>query len=48
MMFIETSAKTRIGVTEAFNEIVHKVLESDLINDVCLAEKRKNIKTLTS
>lgn len=25
MMFIETSAKTRIGVQEAFEELVHKV-----------------------
>jgi len=46
MIFIETSAKTRTGVAESFNEVVSKVLESKLIDDVFLAEKRKNIKTL--
>ena len=33
MMFIETSAKEKIGVTEAFEEVVNKVLESPLAED---------------
>ena len=32
-MFIETSAKEKIGVTEAFEEVVNKVLESPLSED---------------
>jgi len=34
MMFIETSAKEKIGVNEAFEEVVNKVLESPMIEDV--------------
>ena len=36
MMFIETSAKERIGVNEAFEEVVNKVLESPMIEEVQL------------
>ena len=51
-MFIETSAKTKIGVQEAFEELVNKVnrkvllvqiVESPLIKDISLEEKRRNI-----
>ena len=34
MMFIETSAKEKIGVNEAFEEVVNKVLESPMIEEV--------------
>ena len=36
MMFIETSAKERIGVNEAFEEVVNKVLESPLVDETML------------
>ena len=36
MMFIETSAKERIGVNEAFEEVVNKVLESPQVDEVTL------------
>ena len=36
MMFIETSAKEKIGVNEAFEEVVNKVLESPMIEEVQL------------
>ena len=36
MMYIETSAKERIGVNEAFEEVVNKVLESPMIEDIAL------------
>ena len=36
MMFIETSAKERIGVNEAFEEVVNKVLESPMIDETTL------------
>ena len=29
MLFIETSAKTRLGVKQAFEEVVLKILEND-------------------
>ena len=32
--FIETSAKEKIGVNEAFEEVVNKVLESPMIEEV--------------
>ena len=34
MMFIETSAKEKIGVNEAFEEVVNKILESPMIEEV--------------
>ena len=46
MMFIETSAKSRIGIQEAFEELVNKVIESPLIKEVCLEEKRKKMADL--
>ncbi len=36
MMFIETSAKEKIGVNEAFEEVVNKILESPMIEEVQL------------
>ena len=36
MMFIETSAKERIGVNEAFEEVVNKVIESPMLDDISL------------
>ena len=36
MMFIETSAKERIGINEAFEEVVNKVLESPMISEATL------------
>ena len=36
MMFIETSAKEKIGVNEAFEEVVNKVIESPLIETISL------------
>ena len=36
MMFIETSAKNKIGVQEAFEELVNKIIESPLIKEVGL------------
>ena len=36
MMYIETSAKEKIGVNEAFEEVVNKVLESPMIEDITL------------
>ena len=36
MMFIETSAKNRVGVQEAFEELVNKIVESPMIKEVCL------------
>ena len=33
MMFIETSAKEKIGVNEAFEEVVNKVIENPLIEE---------------
>ena len=39
MMFIETSAKEKIGVTEAFEEVVNKVIESPMIDEVSLRRK---------
>ena len=40
-MFIETSAKNRIGVYEAFEELVNKIIESPLIKEINLVEKKK-------
>ena len=34
MMFIETSAKEKIGVNEAFEEVVNKVIESPMIETI--------------
>ena len=39
MMFIETSAKERIGVNEAFEEVVNKVIESPMIDEVSLRKR---------
>ena len=39
MMFIETSAKEKIGVNEAFEEVVNKVIESPLIDEVSLRRR---------
>lgn len=39
MMFIETSAKTKIGVQEAFEELVNKVMESPLASEVSMQER---------
>ncbi len=39
MMFIETSAKEKIGVNEAFEEVVNKVLESPMIDEVSLRRR---------
>ena len=36
MMFIETSAKEKIGVNEAFEEVVNKVIESPMLEDISL------------
>ena len=36
MMFIETSAKEKIGVNEAFEEVVNKVIESPMIDEISL------------
>ena len=36
MMFIETSAKEKIGVNEAFEEVVNKVIESPAIEEISL------------
>ena len=46
MMFIETSAKNRIGVLEAFEELVNKIIESPLIKEPNLEEKKKRINDL--
>ena len=48
MMFIETSAKEKTGVMEAYEELVNKIVESPLINEVCLEEKRKKLRDLGS
>lgn len=37
MMFIETSAKEKIGVNEAFEEVVNKVIESPMVETISLA-----------
>ena len=39
MMFIETSAKEKIGINEAFEEVVNKVLESPMIDEVSLRRR---------
>lgn len=39
MMFIETSAKEKIGVNEAFEEVVNKVIESPMIDEVSLRRR---------
>ena len=39
MMYIETSAKEKIGVNEAFEEVVNKVLESPMIEDIALKKQ---------
>ena len=36
MMFIETSAKEKIGVNEAFEEVVNKVIESPMLEQITL------------
>ena len=36
MMFIETSAKEKIGVNEAFEEVVNKVIESPMLDEISL------------
>ena len=36
MMFIETSAKEKIGVNEAFEEVVNKVIESPIVETITL------------
>ena len=36
MMFIETSAKEKIGVNEAFEEVVNKVIESPMVETISL------------
>ena len=36
MMFIETSAKEKIGVNEAFEEVVNKVIESPTVEEISL------------
>lgn len=36
MMFIETSAKEKIGVNEAFEEVVNKVIDSPLVETISL------------
>jgi len=35
-MYIETSAKEKIGVNEAFEEVVNKVIESPAIEEISL------------
>ncbi len=42
MMFIETSAKEKIGINEAFEEVVNKVIESPAIEEISL--RRGNAK----
>lgn len=39
MMFIETSAKEKIGINEAFEEVVNKVIESPMIDEVSLKRR---------
>ena len=34
MMFIETSAKEKIGINEAFEEVVNKVIENPAIAEI--------------
>ena len=46
MMFIETSAKNKVGVYEAFEELVNKIVESPMIKEVCLEERRKRMSDL--
>lgn len=46
MMFIETSAKNKVGVYEAFEELVNKIVESPMIKEVCLEERRKKMSDL--
>ena len=48
MMFIETSAKERIGVNEAFEEVVNKVIESPMADEVSLKRQGKGNITLTN
>ena len=36
MLFIETSAKERVGIQEAFEEVVNKVLESPMVDEATL------------
>ena len=48
MMFIETSAKERIGVNEAFEEVVNKVIESPMVEEVSLRRQGKGNITLTN
>ena len=36
---IETSAKERIGVNEAFEEVINKVIESPLIDAISIGRK---------
>ena len=42
MMFIETSAKEKIGVNEAFEEVVNKILESPLAEDAEIKRRAPN------
>ena len=42
MMFIETSAKEKIGVNEAFEEVVNKVIESPLAEDAEIKRRALN------
>ena len=48
MMFIETSAKERIGINEAFEEVVNKVIESPMVDGVSLCRQGRNNVTLTN
>jgi len=40
MMFIETSAKEKIGVNEAFEEVVNKVIESPLVETISIGRNK--------
>mgnify|MGYP002634913950 CR=1 FL=1 len=39
MMFIETSAKEKIGVNEAFEEVVNKVIDSPMLEEITLKKQ---------
>ena len=39
MMYIETSAKEKIGVNEAFEEVVNKVIDSPMIDEISLKRR---------
>ena len=41
MMYIETSAKEKIGVNEAFEEVVNKVIDSPMLEEISL--KRRTV-----